>query len=141
GRDNPLPGEVVQEFVRVAEENGWMFSSKEQLRPIWHGFENGDRMYELAKNFITANSWVDNKYRDYCDATNEIDEDGGVNPLKLTAVELNREGFTRSDSEGRDGWPDWQPSATGFGKAPININTAPKPVLVCLFAHLEAKAR
>lgn len=141
GRDNPLPGEVVQEFVRVAEENGWMFTSKEQLRPIWHGFENGERMYDLAMNFITVNSWVDNKYRDFCDANNEIDEDGGVNPLKLTAVELNREGFTRSDSDGRDGWPDWQPSATGFGKAPININTAPKPVLVCLFAHLEAKAR
>ncbi len=141
GRDNPLPAEVVQEFVRVGEENGWIFSSKEQLRPIWQGFENGERMYELAMNFITVNSWVDNKYRDYCDANNEVDDDASANPLKLTAVELNREGFTRTDSEGRDGWPDWQPSATGFSKAPININTAPKPVLVCLFANLEAKAR
>ncbi|MCB9932445.1 MAG: hypothetical protein H6841_03395 [Planctomycetes bacterium] len=141
GRDNPLPAVVVDEFMKVAEENGWVFTSKEQLRPIWHGFENGDRMYDLAMNFITVNSWVDQKYRDFCDSNNKVDEDKNANPLGLTELELNREGFSRNDMDGRDGWPDWQPAASGFGKAPVNINTAPKPVLVCLFANLEAKAR
>jgi Tfp pilus assembly protein PilX len=140
-KDNPLPKEVVDEFMIVAENAGWRFSSKEELRPIWQKFEGGDRMYEIAMNFITVNSWVDTGYRDYAASNTKIEEDPQANPLKLTEQEFWREGFCRTDTEGRDGWPDWQPAASSTSKAPVNINTATLPVLVCLFANLEAKAR
>src|SRR5688572_11570493 len=140
-KDNPLHKEVVDEFMIVAENAGWRFSSKEELRPIWQKFEGGDRMYEIAMNFITVNSWVDTGYRDYAASNTKIEEDPQANPLKLTEQEFWREGFCRTDTEGRDGWPDWQPAASSTSKAPVNINTATLPVLVCLFANLEAKAR
>ncbi|MCB9893868.1 MAG: hypothetical protein H6839_05445 [Planctomycetes bacterium] len=140
GRDNPFPKELLDEFMLMAENAGYIFKSKEQLRPVWNKFQDGERMFDLAMNFITVNSWVDPNYRDYVESNNKVD-DSNANPLKLTELEFNREGFSRNDQDGRDGWPEWQPAASEFGKAPININTATKPVLVCLFANLEAKAR
>lgn len=141
GKDNPLPSIVVDEFVRVAVDQTFIFTSKEQLRPIWNGIADSDRMFDLAMNFITVNSWVDNKYRDFCASNMNVEEDTNINPLKLTDARFYREGYTRSDQDGRDGWPDWQPAASSSGKAPININTATKPVLVCLFANIAANSR
>ncbi|MCA8913419.1 MAG: hypothetical protein KDB82_17095 [Planctomycetes bacterium] len=141
GQNNPLPSKVVDEFVAVAKDLGFIFTSKEQLRPIWNVIPDSDKMYDLAMNFITVNSWVDTSYRDFCESNNNVDEDTDVNPLKLPDVRLWREGFSRDDQNGRDGWPDWQPTASSSGKAPININTAPKPVLVCLFANIAANSR
>ena len=141
GRDNPFPKDVLDEFMIQAKNAGFIFRSKESLRPIWLKFQNGERMYDLAMNFITVNSWIDRKYRDYVESNNRIEEDTNINPLKLTELEYNREGYSRNDQDGREGWPQWQPDPSAFGKAPVNINTAPKPVLICLFANLEAKGR
>ncbi|MCA8936943.1 MAG: hypothetical protein KDB68_12155 [Planctomycetes bacterium] len=142
GNDNPFPAKpVVEDFVELAKDLGFVFTSKEQLRPIWQNMEEGQRMYDLAMNFVTVNSWVDRSYRDFAASNMNIEEDTSINPLQLTDDRFYREGFSRNDQEGRDGWPDWQPAASSYGKAPINVNTAPKPVLVCLFANMEAKSR
>lgn len=142
GKDNPFPPEVVVEFMRFADDAGFIFNTKDELRPIWNVVDDADRLYEIAMNFVTIESWRDPYYRDWVDANNKIDEDKLANPLGLTDQQFWREGFSHSDQNGRDGWPDWQPTAaSGYLKAPVNVNTATKPVLICLFAGLEAKAR
>ncbi len=149
GRDNPFPNaQFVQDIVTLSENLGGVISNKDQLRPIWNSLQDGDRLYELAMNFITVNSWVDTKYRDYADSnlgktpgTEKDNQDKTRNPHGLTEQELWRSGFSQGVSSGRDGWPDWQPDASRSGMAPININLAPYPVLVALFANMEAKAR
>lgn len=141
GRNNPFPPVVVQEFMAYAEQSHYLFTSKEQLRPIWNVVQDGDRLYEMAMNFITLESWVDRKYRDYAESNSKVNEDTRLNPHKLTDQQLYRGGYSNGDQDGRDGWPDWQPNPSAYGKAPVNINTAPYPVLVCLFANIEARAR
>ena len=141
GKHNPFPPVVVQEFMVYAEQSAFIFTSKEQLRPIWNVVDDSDRLYDMAMNFITLNSWVDRNYRDYAEANSSIEEDQSANPKQQTDQVYYRGGYSNGDQDGRDGWPDWQPNPSSFGKSPVNINTAPKPVLVCLFANLEAKAR
>lgn len=141
GKHNPFPPVVVQEFMIYAEQTAFIFTSKEQLRPIWNVVDDSDRLYDMAMNFITLNSWVDRNYRDYAENNSEVDDDKSFNPKGLTNQQMYRGGYSNGDQDGRDGWPDWQPKPSSYGKAPVNINTAPFPVLVCLFANLEAKAR
>ncbi|MBZ0137990.1 MAG: hypothetical protein K8I27_16660 [Planctomycetes bacterium] len=141
GKQNPFPAVVVQEFMRYAEQTSFFFTSKEQLRPIWNVVEDSDRLYDMAMTFITLNSWVDYNYRDYAEANSTVNEDKSFNPKGLTDQQIYRGGYSNGDQDGRDGWPDWQPSPSSSAKAPININTASKPVLICLFANLEATSR
>lgn len=153
GDDNPFPPAVVQDFVETAADVGYIFGSKEELRPIWKqasvpGWEEGerDRMYELAMKFITVNSWVDNKYRDFAESNMKGagEAEPLVNPLGLEDVRLFREGFSDPNNlsqNGADGWPDWKPNASSYGKAPVNVNTAPKPVLVAMLANVKAYGR
>lgn len=142
GRDNPFPPQLVEIFVEIAEQHLFIFQSKEQLRPIWAGWEDGDRLYDLAMNFITVNSWTDPSYRDFAEANMANEED---NPLNLPDVRLFREGYTGQTNpgqEGQDGWPEWQPQfASGSAYAPVNINTATVPVLVTLLANIQANGR
>lgn len=139
GKDNPFYPEIVQDIVRLSEDNGWVIESKEELRPIYASYTDGERLFDLANNFITVASWQDPSYRDYCDNNTKVEELN--NPRKLTEQERWRSGWADSASAGMDGWPDWQPAASGFMKSPININTASKPVLVAMLAGIEAKAR
>lgn len=149
GKDNPIPNAAfAQEIVQLSENLGGVISSKDQLRPIWRSLNDGDRLYELAMNFITVNSWVDLNYRDYTESnlgtspqTEKGNQDKSRNPLELTEMELWRSGYSQGTANGRDGWPDWQPEASRNGMAPININLAPFPVLVAMFADMEAKSR
>ncbi|MCC6464244.1 MAG: hypothetical protein IT463_02760, partial [Planctomycetes bacterium] len=141
GRYDPFPAQVVDE-IAIVQENIGILSSKEQLRAVWLGIPEGERLFNLAMMFVTVNSYVDTSYRDWCEANTKVQNDTNLNPLGLTDLELWREGYTRDSQKGRDGWPAWQPeSASCYGKAPVNVNTAPKPVLVCLFANLAARSR
>ncbi len=142
---NPFQADVVDAIVKTHDEAGNFFTNKEQLRPIWDGSANSRKpeLYELAMNFVTVNNWRDNSYRDYTDNAAKVDDDKAKNPAGKMEMENWREGFANPGqlTGGRDGWPDWQPDASSSSRAPINVNTAPKPVLVMLFLGMEARAR
>lgn len=140
GKDNPFTPDIVADIRKLSEENGNIINTKDDLRPIFAGYSDGDRLFEIAANFITTESWQDMDYRDWADSNTKVAE-GPENPKRLTDQERMRAGWSDTSSSGMDGWPDWQPAASGFGKSPININTAPKPVLVALLAGIEARAR
>lgn len=139
GNDNPFTPEIVLDIRNFAEEAGWVIESREQLLPIYRNHRDGERLYELACNFVTFSSWRDISYRDYAERNSEILEGEG-NPSGMMEIERRRGGWS-SGGNGMDGWPDWQPDPSGFQKSPININTAPWPVLVAYFAGIEARAR
>ncbi|MCL4731904.1 MAG: hypothetical protein KJ044_15910, partial [Planctomycetes bacterium] len=142
GEYNPFPAQVAEEIRLLHENLGGNISSKDQIRPIFATRAKGDELYNLAMMFVTVNSYNDITYRDWTDANNKEVKNVPGAPPKLTQVKLWREGFTGGPNQGRDGWPDWQPDTPSvFAKAPVNINTATKPVLVCLFANLQANAR
>ncbi len=143
GEYNPFPALVADDIVKLSENLGGVISNKDQIRPIYSTYPKGDALYSLGMMFITVNSYNDTEYRDWAEANTKIRKDPNLNPRNLPDQRLMREGFTGSSAtEGRDGWPDWMPDvATQFAKAPVNINTATKPVLVCLFANLQANAR
>ncbi len=146
GKYNPFTAKIVEAVARTHEESGNFFSNKEQLRPIWDGssLDKSPELYDLAMNFVTVNNWRDPGYRDFADTAGKVVEDKVKNPsgTKLE-MELKREGFSKGQSNigGQDGWPDWQADAGTGLRAPVNVNTAPKPVLVALFAGLTARAR
>jgi len=146
GKYNPFTGEVVQAVVKTHQETGHFFTNKEQLRPIWDGSSASKRpeLYELAMNFVSVNNWRDPNYRDYIDTAAKVVDDKAKNPRGTRLeMELKREGFAVGPNQagGQDGWPDAQFDAGTGIRSPVNINTAPKPVLVALFAGIEARAR
>lgn len=140
GEHNPFKAEILIDFMRTFENFGGYVNSKDQLRDVWTRHRNGDYLYNLAMKFITVNSWRDQSYRGWVDSNTKIDDNKNANPLGLTDQEYHREGFT-GGSVGRDGWAEWQPeSISESSRAPVNINTAPYPVLVAIFANVSAKA-
>lgn len=139
GNDNPFPPEIVLDIRTYAEEAAWVINSRDELFPIFRNHPDGERLYELASYFITCRSWRDVNYRDYAESNIEVLEGEG-NPAGMTEQERMRSGWT-SGGDGMDGWPDWQPDPSSSQKSPININTAPWPVLVAYFAGIEAKSR
>lgn len=145
GQYNPLQADVVQTIVKTHDEVANLFTNKEQLRPIWDGSSNTRKpeFYDLAMNFLTVNNWQDTKYREYVDNAAKIDEDKAKNPTGKMPMEIWREGYSNPGqlTGGREGWGDWQPDASTSTRAPINVNTAPRPVLVMLFLGLEARSR
>lgn len=142
GEYNPFPALIAQDIVLLHENLGGVISSKDQIRPVYASQPKGEELYNLAMMFVTVNSYNDLSYRDWTDANTKVNKDTTANPRQLSDVKVWREGFTASANEGRDGWPDWQPeTASTFAKAPVNINTATKPVLICLFANLQANGR
>lgn len=139
GESNPFRSEILTDFIETFENFGGSVTNKEQLRSIWNLHPNSDYLYNLAMKFITVNSWTDMSYRSWVKSNTKIDDSSATNPHELTDQQLYREGY--SDGKGaRDGWPEWQPDQAENGKAPVNINTAPYPVLVALFANITAKA-
>lgn len=142
GEYNPFPVKVVEEIVLLHENLGEVISSKDQIRPVYATVPRGEELYNLGMMFVTVNSYNDLTYRDWCDVNTKVNKNQTANPKQLPDVRVWREGFTASATQGRDGWPDWIPdTASCYAKAPVNINTASKPVLVCLFANMQANAR
>ncbi len=145
GQFNPFQSDVVEAVVKTHEEAGNFLTNKEQLRPLWDGSSASRKVefYDLAMNFVTVNNWQDIKYREYVDNAAVADPDKAKNPTGKMPMEIWREGYSNpgQPTGGREGWPDWQPDASTSTRAPINVNTAPKPVLVMLFLGLEARAR
>jgi len=142
GEYNPFPVAIAEEIVLLHENLGAVISNKDQIRPVYASLPKGEELYNLGMMFVTVNSFNDLTYRDWCEANTKVVKNATANPNQLTEVKMWREGFTGTNNTGRDGWSDWQPdTATCFAKAPVNINTASKPVLVCLFANLQANSR
>jgi hypothetical protein len=140
GDHNPFSTEILNDFMDTFENFGGVVTNKEQLRDIWSSHRNGDYLYDLAMKFITVNSWRDNSYRGWVGANTKVNDNKTINPLGLTDQEFFREGYA-DNGAGKDGWPEWQPQfVTETGRSPVNINTAPYPVLVALFANMTAKA-
>ncbi|MBX3474789.1 MAG: hypothetical protein KF754_10430 [Planctomycetes bacterium] len=142
GEYNPFPAKIAEEMVLLHENLGEYISSKDQIRPLYAAMPKGEELYNLGMMFVTVNSYNDLTYRDWCEANTKVNKNQTANPKQLTDVKVWREGFTASTTQGRDGWPNWMPDTPScFAKAPVNINTASKPVLVCLFANMQANAR
>jgi hypothetical protein len=139
GVDNPFPEDVAFEMRELAENQGWWLEHTDLFRPIFAQRPNGERLFQLGMQFVTVSSWHDEYYRDYVQSNLNVVSDG--NPREIPDVLRMRAGMSIDAANGQDGWPDWQPEPSHFGKAPVNINTAPRPVLVAMLAGIEAKAR
>ncbi len=140
GQNNPFTPEIVLELFELFDTQGGFIQSTDDLRRVYDGVERGTELYELALNFVTVSSWQDPNYRDWINGNQTVEENN--NPRNLPDQVRMRAGYSDGSNDGMDGWPDWQPATpSGSGKAPINLNTAPKPVLVALFYGIEARAR
>jgi hypothetical protein len=139
GEDNPFPPQIALEMRELAESQGWWLENKDVFRPIFARYPNGDRLFELGMNFVTVASWHDEFYRDYVKSNLRVVQDG--NPREYPDQIRMRAGMSIDAQNGQEGWPDWHPEPSHFGKAPVNINTAPRPVLIAMLAGLEANAR
>lgn len=118
-------GETIrgEDIVRFRQKLGGRFATKTQLRTLL-----GDRNYRVIADYITAHSWVDESTTRGSDGQSEMT--AILRPDLSTGIQ--RGSGLRTDITG-------VPGVTAEPRAPININTAPRPVLVAALTGLSGR--
>lgn len=117
---NRLTGEDI---IRYRKKLGGVFTSKAQLRPLL-----GEKNYRIIADYVTAHSWIDDQTYRGSDGQSEIT--AVLRPDLISGV--SRGGGLRTEITGT-------PGATPEPRAPVNVNTAPRPVLVALLTGLGGR--
>ncbi len=111
-----------QDLMIYRRKIGGRFSSKGELKNIL-----GQQNYDLIADFITAHSWVDQNVSQFAEVQIPDDADGSA---PVTASQLNQTQVSLVRAA---------PQLLLTPKSPININTAPEPVLVACLMGLAGR--